>query len=288
MQERTEYSTGLRVHRKQRRAELTAGSETKYMVVALVVVFIAYAIFQIVRASPAIETVAAFDSDYTKDNHILRVYTAPNELNLRTSTDFRESANNINDQLEAGALFFVSDKSKGLQRKTIVNYPKNNVSEHVFQKINVIQGGKRVERIAALSYASYVGNEQVSYDQGLRGSPLVDRIYSELIAAGWNGKRSFKSNHFSYVDGGHYGTELMQSVNLYDKHGDQIGQLPKGAIIFGTMAVPFATGREDPTLMRITGYNTQGRGLYLEEAGLYFVDLYANERKTIATSRAGE
>lgn len=242
------------------------------------------------------EAEEASDS-YKKGNHILRVYHFPHSFNLRSSPDMRNKANNVLGQLETGDLFYISDFSRFDRIYTNWNYPRNNVSKYHATKINVFEEGRRVERFARVSFEEFLLKEGESMSKenriqsqgGIfgRSLPFIDWIRWELVQNGWNKKDTFKSGHFAYTAGGYYSTILRQGVTVYNRYGEAWDVLEAGSRIFATMNLPFATGYNDPTKIRIVGFTRNGTHEYVETVGTIFIDGIKGNRRTVETLSEG-
>src|SRR5699024_8207568 len=214
------------------------------------------------------------------------------DLDLRVTPDIQAEDNKAGE-IKKGDLFIMLDSTEVVQTIRIVNSPTDNVTVNKIKQVEIMPNGSR-ESVFVPSYTSYhtvrkdeEPNEGNAYYDtfGILAKSLqfTDFIRWELMSKGWDGdaETSFKSESFSYTEGGYYGTILRQSVRLYDKDGDFIEMLPKGSRVFATMELPFATGYEDETKIRIVGFTRNGTHETIENVGTYFIDGIRKGRPTI-------
>ncbi|WP_166238486.1 hypothetical protein [Paenibacillus turpanensis] len=230
---------------------------------------------------------------YEKGNHTLFVYHSPYTQRLRTTPNFDFRANNVAGELEQGSLFWLSDPTQYEKTKRNDNFPKDNVRRYNFFQVETFLNGKHESLVALSIFRSYLMDEDEDFinvrpilDKGylfLRSSPLVDWIYWTLKENGWNGRDSFKLGDFSYVDGGFYGTTLVQDVDLYNRRGEKIGRLETGSRVFATWDLPFTTGYNNPSLIRIVGYSRDNSAERVEKVGTFFVEGLKDNQRTIST-----
>ncbi|WP_033829111.1 hypothetical protein [Bacillus andreraoultii] len=265
----------------------------KWFVRIVATVVVIYAAFQTVRPEAKVE-ISGEPKGYKSGNYPIQVFVDNSPLTVRSSPDLRAKDNEAG-QLEKGDLFFIANEETLItQTATKWNLPRYNVIKYEIKQIELIQDGERQSRFVNSVESEHLTEEgeaptdenRIRSDFGIfaKSLPLNDYIRSELIAAGWDGKvdHNFKSGNFRYIAEGFYGTILIQSVRMYDRKGKQIGTLPIGSQVFATMNLPFATGHEDPSKIRIVGFTKNGSN-YVEKVGTYFIDGYANGRPTIET-----
>ncbi|TYS68828.1 hypothetical protein FZC76_07775 [Sutcliffiella horikoshii] len=262
-----------------------------------VILALLFAYFQFDRSRTIIANASEGEfvfKPYEKGNHELFVYHSPNEMNLRTSPNFKFNADNVATTLKHGDIFFVSNFKNNEAIKRIDNYPKDNVTRYRFKQINkFVEGKLQSELVGLISEEYYVMKEKDTFhdvqpyqSRGylfLRSSTLLSWIWTELKENGWNGCDNIRIGNFSYTKGGFYGTTLKHNVTLHDMKGNVIGELPKGSRIFGNWELPFVTGHNRPDLIRIIGYTENGSHEYVRKVGTFFIEGYMNGKKTIET-----
>lgn len=218
-------------------------------------------------------------STYENSNYTLYVYHSIPNLNLRTSNDFKHN-DNISGQLERGTLFYFSDKEYKNRIVRSWNFPEDNVNEYVYVRIHLFEQG-RIDRFALVTSYMYLlkEDEELSRENILsksdylheRSIPFVDYISWTLKENGWDKKDPFQFGNFGYVGDGLYYTTLSEDTNLYNRKGKLIGSLEEGTKVLSSFNLPFATGYEDESKIRIVGYILKGSEV-IESIGTYFID----------------
>lgn len=264
---------------------------TKRLAKCLALFILLFGFFQFARESLE-HTIAATPKrggDYLPDNYELYIYHSRHEMNLRNNPDFYEAAS---QNIEKGDIFYYANTSDYVEQvRKRWNFPQDNVTSYHFKSL------KKVENVTAINY--YVINSIWHYLKPkkaelldvtpwnvqpyfhLRNSSLLAWIYDELFAEGWDASSNFETYNLKYIDAGLYGIRLRQSVNVYDVEGQYIKRLPRGAFVFASWRVPFATGRDNVQYIRIAAFEVNGSIQY----GTFFIDGYDNNnRPTLNTT----
>lgn len=265
--------------------------KTNTLVIIVSVAFAAIAFFNIFRPDPKTEVYAgSTERGYTEGNHEVFVYTGYTPQPLRTSPDFLQDSN-IAGQLEAGSVFFLSDESKGIQTRTIKNYPLDNVSEYIFQRVNVFQYGDMASYYVMNKYIQSLldtdGNEAyklLNESNGLHNKYMnfIDYIATDLRASGCSLEKPCSNGNFGFIGEGLYYSTVTEKTPVYSRKGKLITYFETGTKVLFSYNLPPVTGKEDPTRIRSVGYIRQGQSK--ATIGTFFFEMFPNKLQAIATT----
>lgn len=223
----------------------------------LVVVLVVY---QTIRPDPTSAIVSGIDSEsYTIRNHILRVYVSLKEFALRMSPEFRHNADNKAGTLQRGSLFFVSEESQGVQTVTRTNYPRANIVNYQFKRIEAFDCLERSPRLALVSEFMQLGEEVILQAGGIDSILCRSLIglFWNCRSNGWDGKKAFAASHFGNIGDGLYYTELSSPSPFYNRKGRRLGTLEPGRR--SCFHITFRPSSDTKTLQRFERSESCGR-----------------------------
>ena len=209
------------------------------------------------------------NAKYVQGNHAIQIYSSPNETALYTAPDFGNMYDSKDGYLSQGTLFIIDDAGDGIQTAINPNEPHDNESIYNFKRIYILRDGDLKKRYV-IDYAKhYDGDELVATNLGLYGryDTLVGFVYDNVQRAGYD-----DSSPYQYAGNGLYSITAQADTRLYNTAGKQIDTLSAGSKVFAGFDSEFATGFNHPTLLRITGFKSEGG---IEQYGTFFVDIFA-------------
>lgn len=250
-------------------------------------------VFIIIVRSESPKAAADINNEYLKGNHELQIYHFGYNYYVRTSADFLRKAKNIGGALTQGDLFYRTGKGVGRRQAiTNVNFPRNNIYYYDFERIQIFNNEGHVERFVLRTFREYLvpKRQQPSNDNLLhrrsgiyiRSSSLLEYQRHVLRENGCNFEDNCKAGEIGFTkERGLYPTVVNRHVNVYNRHGERITSLDKGARVFVSDNLPWAVGHERPDLFRIVAFNRSWLLKGVKQTGTMFIDGYKDKRFTI-------